>query len=123
MKQDSLILGLRSLAEGLNQIADALTEETETAPEAEKEASAKDESQKAKEPTEQAETAASATVEKTYSYEEVRGLLGKIAHDGHRDEIKALVLRHGGNSIKSYKDQPDILAMLVKEAEELSHAD
>lgn len=58
--------------------------------------------------------------EKTYSYEEARGILSRISHAGHREEVKALVMSHGGKSISSYKDKPDILAQLVKEAEGLA---
>lgn len=57
---------------------------------------------------------------KTVSFDEVRGILAKAAHDGHRKEVKELVLSHGADSLSAYKDQPDVLAALVKEVEALN---
>ena len=58
---------------------------------------------------------------KVYTYEEVRAILGKISKD-HRDKVKAIVGSHGESSLSAYKDKPDILAAIVKEAEVITDA-
>ena len=59
--------------------------------------------------------------EKVYTYEEVREFLGNISKD-HRDKIKTIISNHGETSLSSYKDKPDILAAIMKEAEVIANA-
>lgn len=121
MKHKDLISSIRKLSVDLSSIADALegsdqsssgpASPTQTAPVSTVPSEAKvKESQPVKE-----------TPTKTYSFEEVRGILAKVSHAGHRQEVKRLVLSHGKNSISGYKDDPEILAKLVKEAEALTN--
>ncbi len=118
-----LIEGLRKLSADAAQIADALegtpvkeTKEPVKEPEVTEEAPAAEEV-----PVEEEAPTEEAAPEKTYSFEEVRGFLGELSKT-HRAEVKALVNNHGGTSLSSYKDQPDILAALMKEAEVIANA-
>ena len=54
---------------------------------------------------------------KTYTFEEVRGILAGKARSGHREAVKALITKHGGTLLSDYKDDPETLAALVAEAE------
>ena len=114
-----LIEGLRKLSADAAQIADALegtpVKETKE-PEVTEEAPAAEEV-----PVEEEAPTEEAAPEKTYSFEEVRGFLGELSKT-HRAEVKAIVNNHGGTSLSSYKDQPDILAALMKEAEVIANA-
>lgn len=106
MKKKQFIDSLRKLSADITSIADALDEDTgQELPEPEHAEDAPPEN-----PPE----------EKTVSYEEAREILSRVSHAGHREEVKALVMSHGGKSVSSYKDKPDILAALVKEAEGLA---
>lgn len=115
MKHKDLISNIRKLSVDLSSIADALEESDQPAPEQASPVSTAPSASKAaeKQPEKEEE-------KKTYSYEEVRGILAKISHAGHREEVKHLVLSHGKNAISGYKDDPDTLAKLVKEAEALA---
>ena len=55
--------------------------------------------------------------EKPPTLEEVRQLLAALAHEGYRDKVKALVAKFGGDALSSYKNQPDVLLAIKKEAE------
>ncbi len=59
---------------------------------------------------------------KTYSYEEVRGILAEKARNGHRTAVKELIGKYGGKQLSDYKDRPDVLSALVKDAEVMDDA-
>lgn len=118
-----LVDGLRKLSADAAEIADALegtpVKETKAQfkePEVAEEAPAAEDV-----PVKEETPAEEVAPEKTYSFEEVRGFLGELSKT-HRAEVKALVNNHGGTSLSSYKDQPDILAALMKEAEVIANA-
>ena len=92
-----LITGLRNLSEDAAKIAIALSDLSD------------DEPEKKGEP------------ERVYTYEDVRKILAKISKE-HRDKVKAIVSSHGESSLSAYKDKPDILAAIVKEAEVITDA-
>ena len=60
--------------------------------------------------------------EKTHTYEDVRGILARLARTAKRAKAKAIVEEHGSSVLSSYRDKPDILNTLYKEAEELENA-
>lgn len=49
----------------------------------------------------------------------VRGLLAEKARAGHREQVRSLVLSHGGTQLSDYKDKPSVLMALQKEVEGL----
>ena len=53
---------------------------------------------------------------RTYSYEEVRGILAEKSRTGFRAEVKSILTAHGVKQLSDVKD-PDELAAIVKEAE------
>lgn len=57
---------------------------------------------------------------KTYSTEEVRGVLSAAAHNGHRDEVIQILKDHGAKNITELKEGD--YAEVVAQAEALSHA-
>jgi predicted nucleic acid-binding Zn-ribbon protein len=54
---------------------------------------------------------------KSYTKEEVRAILADKASSGHRQEVKALLIKHGAEQLKLI--DPSEYEALVKEAEEL----
>ena len=93
-----LINGLRALSTDAAKIADELenmepAKKKETKPEA------------------------PAAETKTYTFEEVRGILAGKSRSGHREAVKALITKYGGTQLSDYKDDPEKLAALVAEAE------
>ena len=93
-----LINGLRALSADVTKIADALeglepAKKEETKPEA------------------------PAAEIKTYTFEEVRGILAGKSRSGHREAVKALITKYGGTQLSDYKDDPETLAALVADAE------
>jgi hypothetical protein len=62
-------------------------------------------------------TEAPAAETKTYTFEEVRGILAGKSRSGHREADKALITKYGGTQLSDYKDDPEKLAALVAEAE------
>ena len=89
-----LINGLRALSTETAKIADAL---------------------EGMEPAKNEETPAAET--KTYTFEEVRGILAGKSRSGHREAVNALITKYGGTQLSDYKDDPEKLAALVAEAE------
>ena len=89
-----LINGLRALSADAAKIADAL---------------------EGMDPAENEEATTAET--KTYTFEEVRGILAGKSRSGHREEVKALITKYGGTQLSDYKDDPEKLASLVAEAE------
>lgn len=118
MNQTRITEMLRKLGADLTELADALGE---TEPPARDEPAPMPESDTG---TGKPDSEAAAPEAKAYSFEEARGILGQYAHRGthEREQVKALVLSHGGASISAYKDKPEVLATLVAEVEAL-HAD
>lgn len=57
---------------------------------------------------------------KTYTTEEVRGVLSAAAHNGHRDEVIQILKDHGAKNITELKEGD--YADVVAKAEALSHA-
>ena len=53
--------------------------------------------------------------------EEVRAVLAKKAQAGHREEVKAILTKHGAAKLSAVTD-PTVLAMIKKEAEEIADA-
>ncbi len=53
------------------------------------------------------------------SFEQVRGVLAEKARNGHRQQVRELILSHGGNQLSDFKEKPLILASLLKEVEDL----
>ena len=52
---------------------------------------------------------------KTYTFEEVRGILSDKSRKGHREAVKALISKYGGTQLSDYKDDPGTLAKLAKD--------
>ena len=124
MKHKDLISSIRKLSVDLSSIADALEESEQPAPAQALPASTAQETPISTVPSEskaEEKQPAKEDPKKTYSFEEVRGILAKVSHAGHREEVKRLVLSHGKKSISGYKDDPEILAKLVEEAEALTN--
>ena len=97
-----LIEGLRKLSADAAWIADALEGKTE---------------QKAGEPEITEGTASEqAEEEKTYTFEDVRGLLADKARAGYKAEVKAILTAHGVEKLSQITD-PAELAKVVQEAE------
>lgn len=120
MNQTRITDMLRKLGADLTELADALGESDP--PAREEPAPTPDPDTGTGKPD--SEATATAPEAKTYSFEEARGILGQYAHRGNheREQVKALVLSHGGASISAYRDKPEVLAALVAEVEAL-HAD
>ena len=96
-----LVEGLRRLSADMTEIADAL--EGKTA------APAKEEPVPAPAPVPEAS-------EKTWTFEEVRGILADKARSGFRAEVKALLTAHGADRLSDIKD-PAELSAIAEEAE------
>lgn len=64
-------------------------------------------------------TAEIATDIPAYSFEQVRGILAEKSRSGHREQVKTLIVKYGGEQLSDYKEKPEVLAALVKEAEGL----
>ena len=116
MKHKDLISSIRKLSVDLSNIADTLERSDQSTPAQATPVSTIPSDSKAEEKQPDKEAP-----KKTYSFEEVRGILAKVSHAGYRKEVKSLVLSHGKNSISGYKDDPDTLAKLVEEAEALTN--
>ena len=95
-----LIEGLRRLSADAAQIADALEGKKEEAP---------------------AEEQPAAQETKTYTFEEVRGILADRSRAGYRAEVKALLTSRGVKQLSEITD-PKELAALVAEAEVIGNA-
>ena len=54
-----------------------------------------------------------------YTFEQVRGILAEKSRSDHREQVKALVRKYGKEQLSDYKEIPDILEALVKDAEGL----
>lgn len=125
----TLIDGLRAISEEIASLADKLeTSEPAKVPVKNEEPEAAEE-ENPYEPTAAAVTKEASTepvpekedMQKApvYTFEQVRGILAEKSRGGHREQVKALITKHGGVQLSDYKDKPDILAELVKEAEGL----
>ena len=102
-----LIEGLRKLSADAAWIADALEGKTE---------------QKAGEPEITEGTASEqAEEEKTYTFEDVRGLLADKARAGYKAEVKAILTAHGVKQLSDVKT-PEEFAAIVAEAEVIGNA-
>ena len=114
----TLIDGIRRLADDLTFIGDVLEGKGPASAQAEPE---KTEDMNAE--PEAAETGAKqeeakpAAEEPKYTFEQVRGILAEKSRNGHREEVKAMITRHGGVQLSDFKDKPDILTEMAKEAE------
>ena len=124
---NALIEGLRKISEDFSLIADALEgvgsrpdkapantaapPQDEDAPAA-GQGSPGDSNQASSDPAPEMEPPA-------YSFEQVRGILAEKSRSGHREQVKALVGKYGGEQLSDYKERPDILAALVADAEGL----
>ena len=95
-------------AEPLEALPTQMSEKKETGAEAED--PTKKESPPAEELTKEA---------KEKLFYAVRGLLAEKARAGHREQVRSLVLSHGGTQLSDYKDKPSILMTLQKEVEGL----
>ena len=93
--------GLRRLSADIAEIADALEGKTAVP--------AKEEPVPAPAPIPEAPA-------KTWTFEEVRGLLADKARSGFRAEVKALLTAHGADRLSDIKD-PAELSAIAKEAE------
>ena len=93
--------GLRRLSVDMAQIADAL-EGMDAAP-------AKEDPVPVPDPVPEAPA-------KTWTFEEVRGILADKARSGFRAEVKALLTAHGADRLSDIKD-PAELSAIAKEAE------
>lgn len=102
-----LIEGLRKLSADAAAIADALDGKTVEAPATEPEAK-----------PEPVSTEVPATEEKTYTFEEVRGIMADKARAGYKAEVKAILTAHGVEKLSQITD-PDELNKVAKEAKEV----
>ena len=119
----TLVEGIRRLADDLTFIGDVLEgkEPASTQAEPEKAEAMKPEAEAADVPETEAKQEDAEPVQETptYTFEQVRGILAEKSRSGHREQVKALIGKYGGEQLSDYKDKPDILADLVKEAEGL----
>ncbi len=53
--------------------------------------------------------------EKTYTFEDIRGILAKKSTDGYREEVKALITKFGGNRLSDIKQED--YAEFIRQAE------
>lgn len=58
--------------------------------------------------------------EKTISKEDVRKVLAEVSQSGHRNEVIALLKKHGADNITTLK--PELYETIIKEAEGLKDA-
>lgn len=58
-------------------------------------------------------------VEKSYTLEDVRGVLAEKSRKGHTAEVKALIAKFGGNRLSDI--EPDKYGDIIKMAEELDN--
>lgn len=58
-------------------------------------------------------------IEKSYTLEDVRGVLAEKSQKGHTAEVKALIVKFGGNKLSDIS--PDKYGELIKLAEELGN--
>ena len=59
------------------------------------------------------------TPDRTYSKEEVRQLLAKLAGSGHRDEVKALLTKYNAENLATL--DPTHYAAIMADAEAIDH--
>ncbi|MBQ9030122.1 MAG: rRNA biogenesis protein rrp5 [Oscillospiraceae bacterium] len=113
-----LIEWYRKLSTEFAEMADALegTPQKEKPPGDEK-VEAPEEAPKQEEPATETAPEPEAEPAKTYTFEEVRGILAAKSRAGHREAVKALINKYGGQQLSDYKDSPSILAELVSDAE------
>lgn len=114
MDKKRILEDLHTVSLAINDLAECLTAEDST--KAKKEAPAKPDDKKPEEPKPEPEK------EKTHTYEDVRGILARLARTAKRAKAKAIVEKHGSSVLSSYRDKPDILNTIYKEAEELENA-
>lgn len=57
--------------------------------------------------------------EKEVSFEEIRSLLAGKSVDGHKDDVKALINKYGGNKLSDIK--PEDYNAFYKEAKEIGN--
>lgn len=114
----TLIDGIRRLADDLTFIGDVLEGKdpasAQTEPEKTEDMNAEPEAAETQTKQEKAEPAAE---EPKYTFEQVRGILAEKSRSGHREAVKAMITRHGGVQLSDFKDMPDILTEMAKEAE------
>lgn len=84
----------------------AASDKKETAPDTEPE-------------TEQPKDEASEHTEKTYTKEEVRKFLAGLSSSGHREEVKALITKHGADNLTQL--DPKEYATVMAEAEAIQN--
>lgn len=58
-------------------------------------------------------------VEKSYTLEDVRGVLAEKSQKGHTAEVKELIVKFGGNRLSDI--DPDMYGEIIKLAEELDN--
>lgn len=110
-----MLQGLGEVITGLQKIQKALADEQDAPDAAAPDAAASE--------TTCEQTAATVTATpppKTYSTEEVRGVLSAAAHNGHRDDVIQILKDHGAKNITELKEGD--YAEVVAQAEALSHA-
>ena len=110
-----MLQGLGEVITGLQKIQKALADEQDAPDAAAPDAAASE--------TTCEQTAATVTATpppKTYSTEEVRGVLSAAAHNGHRDDVIQILKDHGAHNITELKEGD--YAEVVAQAEALSHA-
>lgn len=110
-----MLQGLGEVITGLQKIQKALADEQDAPDAAAPDAAASE--------TTGEQTAATVTATpppKTYSTEEVRGVLSAAAHNGHRDDVIQILKDHGAHNITELKEGD--YAEVVAQAEALSHA-
>lgn len=116
----TLVEGIRRLADDLTFIGDVLEGKEPASAQAEPEKAEEmkpEEAADVPEPEAKQEEAEPVPETPTYTFEQVRGILAEKSRSGHREEVKAMIQRHGGMQLSDYKDKPDILTAMAKEAE------
>lgn len=120
----TLIEKFRRISKDFSDLADELEgkgtkEQTEISEVTEEQVTAEASHENETPVTEATPTAEATTEMPQYSFEQVRGILAEKSRSGHREQVKALIVQHGGEQLSDYKEKPEILAALVKEAEGL----
>lgn len=105
-KVASVIRDSFSSTEEPEQKTAATTKKKETAPDTEPE-------------TEQPKDEVSEPTEKTYTKEEVRKFLAGLANSGHREEVKALIIKHGADNLTRL--DPKEYSAVMAEAEAIQN--
>lgn len=114
----TLIDGIRRLADDLTFIGDVLEGKDPASVQAEPEKTEDMNAEPEAAETETKQEESEPEVEDPkYTFEQVRGILAEKSRSGHREAVKAMITRHGGAQLSDFKDKPDILAEMAKEAE------